>query len=107
MDLILLVKVLVLQEIGRVDGQDPRVVPWMVEQRMVMDVLDRVLEDVVVETRRRMTVVPGEFRRVQNVFHAELERPVLLLLLLLLLVRVVVVLRSDRRRVLLDRSGRD
>ncbi len=67
---------LVMQQIGRIDGQDPRVMPsWMVEQRMVvMDVLDRMLEDVVVETRWQLTVlVAGEFCRVQNVFNAELE----------------------------------
>ena len=104
--LLLMVVMVVLQQIGRIDGQDPRVMPccWMmmIEQWMMMHVLDRMLEDVVIETRRQLTAVvvvlmTGEFRRVQNVFDAELERPVLLLRLLLL-VHLVVMFRSSYRR---------
>lgn len=74
----------------------------MIEQWMMMHVLDRMLEDVVIETRRQLTagvvvLMTGEFRRIQYVFHAELERPVLLLRLLLM-VHLVVMFRSSYRR---------
>lgn len=38
---------MVVQQTGRIDGQHPRMMRWMVEQ-CVMNVLDRMLENVVV-----------------------------------------------------------
>ena len=80
-DLLLLrmMMVVVMQEVSRTDGQQPRMLA-VIEQ--VMRLLH--VENVVVDTRRGRRRMSGEFRRIQNVFNAEFQGSLMLLLLALI-----------------------